>query len=522
MTDTQAVECFSSSYGEARERFLIACAESGAEIVSHRHPLAGPDGSPLFLDEARFGKADARCVLFVASGTHGIEGFCGSGIQTFLLRGGIARRLPDDVALVLVHAVNPWGFAWLRRVNEDNVDINRNFLNHAEPHPINQDYDLLFDALNPPILDADTVATSLATVRQFEKERGWEALYRALSGGQYVHPRGVQYGGREPVWTNRVLRALWERHARRAEVSVYVDLHSGLGPRAVGMLLQTAPEASVAARLAKHCWPDVIRAEPAQGTDAALVSGLIGPAFVAAQSAAATGLVLEFGTVDSTQVIAAMQADNWLHHHGERDSEEGRRIQQRMRDVFFLEDADWKEAVCTRAREVIGAAVLRMATFENTTVAGPARVRSARPDDIDVLVSFDRAMASETEGRDLDLAILGPGTAALLADAERGRVFVVEVDGEVVATLSLTLEWSNWRNGYFWWIQSVYVSPAHRRAGHYRRLHEYVIAQAARDPQVCGVRLYVEHENHPAQRTYRALGMEETGYRIFEQELRRR
>jgi hypothetical protein len=81
---------------------------------------------------------------------------------------------------------------------------------------------------------------------------------------------------------------LWERHTRQAQVSAYVDLHSGLGPRAVGMLFQTAPEASVAAQLARHCWPDVIRAEPAQGTDAALVSGLIGPAFVAAQTAAAT------------------------------------------------------------------------------------------------------------------------------------------------------------------------------------------------------------------------------------------
>src|SRR5262245_40026979 len=109
------VECFSSSYADARAAFLTAGAQSGAEIVSHRHPLTGPDGAPLFLDEARLGSPDARCVVFVASGTHGIEGFCGSGIQTFLLRNGIAARLPSAVALVFVHAVNPWGFAWLRR-----------------------------------------------------------------------------------------------------------------------------------------------------------------------------------------------------------------------------------------------------------------------------------------------------------------------------------------------------------------------------------------------------------------------
>jgi ribosomal protein S18 acetylase RimI-like enzyme len=523
MSGCEPVECFSSTYAAARTAFVSAAVDSGAAIVSHRHPLPGSDGAPLFLDEARIGAEDARCVLFVASGTHGIEGFCGSGIQTFLLRNGLAERVPAGVAVVLVHAVNPWGFAWLRRVNEDNVDVNRNFLDHTVAYPQNVDYDRLYDALNPRQMDAATLAAAAEIVRQFEKECGWEAMYRAFSGGQYRHPRGLQFGGNKPVWANHALRALWARHTRRAEATVYVDLHSGLGPRAVGMLFQTAAEASLAAQLARHCWADVIRAEPAQGTGAALVSGLIGPAFAAAQPCAAAGVVLEFGTVDATQVVAAMQADNWLHHYGDRDSAEGRAIRQRMRDVFFLEDADWKEAVCHRTQEVIDAALTAMPAFH----AGRGedrqpRVRTARPADADVLVEFDRAMALETEGKQLDLEILNAGTIALLKEAERGRVFVVEIAGEVVATLSLTLEWSNWRNGYFWWIQSVYVCPAHRRRGHYRRLHDYVVALAEADPQVCGIRLYVEHENDAAQHTYRSLGMTETGYRIYEQDLRRR
>lgn len=518
MTHQDPVACFSSSYAEARTAFLTACAESGAAIVSYRHPLAGPDGAPLYLDEARLGAPDARCVLFIASGTHGIEGFCGSGIQTYLLRTGLAQRLPAGVAVVLLHAVNPWGFAWLRRVNEDNVDINRNFLDHSAP-PENIDYDGLYDALNPRQIDDATMAAALETVRRFEKERGWEALYRALSGGQYKHARGLQYGGCEPVWTNRTLQRLWSRHGRQAEVSAYVDLHSGLGPRAVGMIFQTAPEGSTAARLAQHCWPDVLRSEPAAGTDAALVSGLIGPAFVAAQAGAATGVVLEFGTVDSTQVVSAMQVDNWLHHYGERDSPTGRAIQQRMRAVFFLEDRDWKEAICQRSQEVVDAALKALPGYAPVADDGAAaRVRPARPGDAAALVEFDRAMAWETESKELDLETLRAGTAALLADPERGRVFVVEVGGEVVATLALTLEWSNWRNGYFWWIQSVYVRPEHRRRGHYRRLHDHVLALAQTDPRVCGVRLYVEHDNHPAQATYASLGMHETGYRIYEQE----
>jgi ribosomal protein S18 acetylase RimI-like enzyme len=522
MTTPAPSSCFSANYAEARAAFLQACGESGAAIASHRHPLPGPDGAALFLDEARIGSPEARRVLFVASGTHGIEGFCGSGIQTFLLRSGLLQRLPSGVAVVLVHAVNPWGFAWLRRVNEDNVDINRNFLDHTAPPPENPDYDALADVVNPKRLDNAAVATFIEAVRRFERERNSLAVYRALSGGQYRHARGVQYGGRMPVWSNRVLREVWARHARHAEVAAFLDLHSGLGPRGVGLLLQTAPAASAAAHLAGQWWEDTIRSEPAQGSDAALVSGLIGPAFVAAlPDTASVGIVLEFGTIDMQQVMLAVQADNWLHHHGQRDSDAGRAIAQRMRDAFCLADADWQAAVCQRAHAVVEHALAGAADFAAAGGPGDApRVRLAEASDRDALVDFARAMARETENRDLDLETVRAGMTALLADPTRGRVFILESQGVPAATLSLTLEWSDWRNGFFWWIQSVYVSPAQRRRGHYRRLHAHVQALAARDQAVFGLRLYVEQENTTAQATYRSLGMHETAYRLYEQATR--
>jgi hypothetical protein len=355
MSAPAPADCFAESYAAARARFLAACAEvGGAELASHRHPQSGPDGAPLFLDVARFGPRDAGRVLYLASGTHGVEGFCGSGVQVFVLRDGIAGRLPAGVALVLVHAVNPHGFAWLRRVNEDNVDVNRNFLDHAAPHPESPDYDALCDAVNPERLDGAAVARLLEAVRRFEQERGAAAVYRALSGGQCRHLRGVQYGGREPVRSNRVLRAVWAARSRSAERVLNVDLHSGLGPRGVGLLLQTAAEDSVAARLGRAWWPDLIRTEPATGSDAARVSGLIGRAFRAAHAGAeAVDVVLEFGTRDMSEVMLAVQADNWREHHAERDSEASRAIAGRVRDAFFPEDDVWKEQVCRRAGEVL-------------------------------------------------------------------------------------------------------------------------------------------------------------------------
>ncbi|MEW6268410.1 MAG: GNAT family N-acetyltransferase [Thermodesulfobacteriota bacterium] len=148
-------------------------------------------------------------------------------------------------------------------------------------------------------------------------------------------------------------------------------------------------------------------------------------------------------------------------------------------------------------------------------------VREAVPGDRDVLVEFARAMARETEHKELDLATVRAGVATLLADASRGLVFVVEHDGRPVATLMLTYEWSDWRNGCFWWIQSVYVAPAHRRRGLYRMLHQHVRELARAAPDVCGLRLYVERDNVAAQQTYRRMGMGETAYLMFEEEIRR-
>lgn len=147
-------------------------------------------------------------------------------------------------------------------------------------------------------------------------------------------------------------------------------------------------------------------------------------------------------------------------------------------------------------------------------------IRAATAADLDVLAGFALAMARETEGLALDERTLRAGVAALLADPARGRSFVLEVDGEAVASLMLTTEWSEWRNGLFWWIQSVYVRPSHRGRGHYRRLHEHVRGLAAREPDVCGLRLYVERENAGAQATYRALGMYETQYLLFQESTR--
>jgi ribosomal protein S18 acetylase RimI-like enzyme len=146
----------------------------------------------------------------------------------------------------------------------------------------------------------------------------------------------------------------------------------------------------------------------------------------------------------------------------------------------------------------------------------PIEVRRATPADAAVIVEYNRRLARETEGKELDLAVLSAGVAAALADPARALYFVAEDGGEVVGQLMVTTEWSDWRNGWMWWIQSVYVRADARRSGVFRGLYEHLVAAARRDPAVIGLRLYVERENHAAQETYSRLGMSRTEYLLFE------
>src|SRR5437867_2077827 len=146
------------------------------------------------------------------------------------------------------------------------------------------------------------------------------------------------------------------------------------------------------------------------------------------------------------------------------------------------------------------------------------KVRHAAIGDLDVLVRFNAAIAKETEGRNLDMERLRNGTRAVLESSERGYYLVAETESVIVGQLFVTFEWSDWRNGLFWWIQSVYVEPAMRKEGVYRTMHDYVLQEAKRRPDVCGIRLYVEKDNMVAQAAYRRLGMRMTGYHVYEQD----
>jgi GNAT superfamily N-acetyltransferase len=146
----------------------------------------------------------------------------------------------------------------------------------------------------------------------------------------------------------------------------------------------------------------------------------------------------------------------------------------------------------------------------------PINVRRATSADLEVVVEFNRLLAEESEGKTLDLTLLRPGVQAVLHDPHKGLYFLGEIDGQIVGQMAVTFEWSDWRNGWFWWIQSVYVQSGWRRQGVFRALFHHVQQTAQNEEQVIGVRLYVEKENLVAHQTYLGLGLVWTGYQVME------
>jgi len=345
---------FARDYSGARALFLEAAKPHAARYRALRHPLRGPLGEHLFCDALWVGPADAKRVLVTISSTHGIEGFCGSGAQTGWFASGEFRELPPRVAQLHIHAVNPHGFAWLRRVNEDNVDLNRNFVTHLGPYPENRGYETLAAALNPADWSPGAQAAAKAELDAYAERHGMAAWQAAISGGQYTHPDGIFFGGHAPTWSHRVLATLFRDWLARAEHVAIVDFHTGLGPRGYGELIWALPTGHGGFERAQEWYgPDVTSTDLGTSTSAPL-SGTNGEGFVRfLPGARLTAIALEYGTIDLASVLDAVRADNWLHNHGDLAGEDSRRIKQQMREAFAPGDAPWREAVWIRAEEIL-------------------------------------------------------------------------------------------------------------------------------------------------------------------------
>ncbi|HTR86859.1 MAG TPA: M14 family metallopeptidase [Reyranella sp.] len=354
--------CFSESYAEARAKFCAGAATAGGALRSWFNPHAkGPNGELLYLDTARFGPADARHMLVLISSTHGVEGHCGSGAQIAWMATGGPAKLPKDTGALLVHAINPYGFAWTRRVNEDNVDLNRNFVDHDRPYPKNEGYLALAEAILPKDWSDASKAETERAFDAFAQKNGQFGLQGAISGGQYTHPTGVFYGGAKPTWSNRTIRAIAREELSRAARVAVIDFHTGLGPFGHGELICTVSPGAKSFARTKAWYPEMTSPESGTSTSAIVVGVMTDSFAQELPDAEVTSIAIEYGTYTVPEVLGAVRADNWLHHRGDVSSPLGRALKADMKERFFPAGDKWREMVWARADQTIGWALKGLA-----------------------------------------------------------------------------------------------------------------------------------------------------------------
>lgn len=349
------------TYAGSRRRFLDAARAAGAEVTSHVHPMRGIDGEELAIDVATAGPHDAASVLVIVSGTHGVEGFTGSALQHDWLVSRADER-PQDPRVVLVHALNPYGFAWVRRVNEDNVDVNRNFVDWSQPPPANEDYGGLAHLLVPERWDDDTQQTTTLQLLAHAEEVGFARLQEVVSGGQYSHPTGVFYGGTGPVWSHRWLVEHLPGLVGPAARVGLIDLHTGLGPWGHGELISHEAGDAPGYRRSAAWWGEVRSMVDGESVSAQLSGDWLGSLERLLPGVEVTAVALEFGTVDGVSVLQALRADAVLHAHGDPLGDDARDVRSQVRAAFADDDPAWFEAVAMRFDEVVVAATAALSS----------------------------------------------------------------------------------------------------------------------------------------------------------------
>jgi len=347
---------FADDYFSSRDRFLRAADEAGATVTTLACPAVGPGDALLYMDAAWTGDPDAESLMIVTSGVHGIEGFAGTAIQIDTLG---RRPPPPGVAILSIHAVNPYGMAWTCLENETGVDLNRNFVDYDAPLPQNDIYDELDEVFMCPDLAGPRRDAADARRAAYIAEHGLERYLRAAADGQRHRPGRFNFAGDAPAWSNLCLNNLVGGLARRARRIGWVDVHTGLGDRGAGvMLVIEADEA--AARAAQAMWGDLIRI-PSEDFPFSPKGALVAAAQAMTPWAEVVAGALEFGTEPVERVAQSMIDRFRLTAFSSVDAPEAAQAMAEIRACLAPSDEAWRRDVLGRGREIVDATLASLA-----------------------------------------------------------------------------------------------------------------------------------------------------------------
>jgi Protein of unknown function (DUF2817) len=343
-------------YSEARANFLRACQSADASVSSYKHPLNGPQGEKLATDVALFGPHDAGKLLIMVSGVHGVEGFSGSATQVGWIEQQHYRSLPHDTAVLMIHLINPWGAAHLRRYNEDNVDLCRNFMDFSQALPGNNEYATIADELR--------LGSSLGAQGQYSgkylgqkvAQHGIDYVVDLFMGGQYDYPKGFGFGGDKAVWSNITLKNILEAHNRHARRVCVIEYHTGLGPWAYGTLITMHSGAEL--ERIRQCfgpWTFNPSWDKKPGEDGyRIVHGHTSVCYKASfHQAEVSAVTLEFGTYPPDETLALLVQEHLLIQQADEvDPAVMQDIKARLLEYHHPADWEWRWAFWSRSLQV--------------------------------------------------------------------------------------------------------------------------------------------------------------------------
>lgn len=355
------------SYTAYRTRFLNTVKERGGILTHYEHPLKGRDGETLYTDVAQFGNPEAKKWLIIISGTHGVEGYYGSMCQNLYLQELDLDNLDPDTALLFVHLINPWGTSWQRRVNEDNVDLNRNFIDFDKELPENTVYKRVSALFSRAALDPNYRAQAKKVWDEAENELGRASLQSQVQAGQHHDPDGIFYAGNKATWSNVTLHNIIENLPDSCTDAICMDLHTGAGEYGHPMLMAISDREYPGIADAKALfgpWLYVVITAMGNTSDtgvSASTDGYVSKTLVnLMEDKRFMQLVIECGTYTYPLVESPIMQDNYLHISGDDprgETEFGKEAKRKLLEFFFPHDQDWRETAWLRTKQIFNRAL---------------------------------------------------------------------------------------------------------------------------------------------------------------------
>lgn len=347
---------FSQNVQAAGDLFEEYARRTGAHYEEFEHPLRGPHGERLRTGLARLGPAKPERMLVVISGTHGIEGHAGSAVQLVALERLADRPPPKDIGVLFVHLINPWGCAWNRRENEDNVDIFRNLVYAFPPFPENPVYDRYEEGINPRAWTGPQRERADAIFAQLVQAHSHAGALAAIRRGQHRYPLGITYHGRGPTWSRNVVEAIGSRHLAGISKILVLDIHTGYGaPGEVWIVPFDEPGTAKAEFAAARFPGQILRV----GKDPLIPSHPRGPYEIWDVEGGPRVLFigLEYGTVDVGEAFDIFRANTFIHTYGSPLDAFGRKISSAYRELFYPSSVDWQDQVLARGVDIFEVAL---------------------------------------------------------------------------------------------------------------------------------------------------------------------